>query len=157
MSTEIERKFLVLRDQWHEDPAQGTRYRQGYLSVDPDRVVRVRTEGDRAFLTIKGRTSGVARDEYEFAIPLADAEELLGRLCLRPLIEKVRHRIPYDGHRWEVDVFSGANEGLVVAELELRSANEPFTRPPWLGREVSADPRYFNANLVSHPFTEWSR
>lgn len=157
MSTEIERKFLVLRDQWHEDPAQGTRYRQGYLSVDPDRVVRVRTEGARAFLTIKGRTAGVTRDEYEFAIPLADAEALLDRLCLRPLIEKVRHRIPYDGHRWEVDVFAGANEGLVVAELELRSANESFTRPPWVGREVSADPRYFNANLVSHPFKEWSR
>lgn len=155
MGREIERKFLVLRDLWHPGPAGGIRYRQGYLSTDPDRIVRVRTSGDHAWLTVKGITRGVSRSEYEYAIPPKDAEEMLDHICIQPLIEKVRHVVPVGDHRWEVDVFSGANSGLIVAEIELPHADAWFERPSWLGADVSGDPRYFNSNLIIHPYSRW--
>ncbi len=153
MAQEIERKFLVKGDGWR-DPTNATRYRQGYLSTDKARTVRVRTAGDKAYLTIKGATEGVSRAEFEYPIPLDDANQLLG-LCHRPLIEKDRYLIPYGDHEWEVDEFFGDNEGLVVAEVELESEDQPFERPDWVGPEVSDDPRYFNASLVAHPYREW--
>jgi CYTH domain-containing protein len=155
MGRECERKYLVRRDLWHSDPARGVRYRQGYLSSDPARVVRVRTAHTQGFLTVKGLTAGIERPEFEYAIPLVDAEFMLDHLCVRPLVEKVRYRIDYRGRTWEVDEFAGANAGLVVAEVELEAPDARVERPPWVDREVSDDPRYFNSNLAAHPFREW--
>jgi len=154
MGTEIERKFLVRGDAWRSR-AEGEPYRQGYLSVDPERTVRVRVAGTRGDLTVKGKSAGLARDEFEVPLPLADAHELLDRLCLRPLIEKVRYRVEHEGHVWEVDEFAGENQGLVLAEVELASPDEAVELPAWAGQEVSDDPRYYNANLVHHPFGTW--
>ena len=151
-ATEIERKFLV-EPSWHPSDA-GTLYRQGYLSSHPERVVRVRLAGDAAMLTIKGITTGVTRAEFEYPIPVDDAPALLA-LCEQPLIEKRRHVEVHAGKRWEIDVFSGANTGLVIAELELASEDEAFERPPWLGAEVSGDPRYYNNNLIANPYSRW--
>jgi adenylate cyclase len=153
MAQEIERKFLVDVTRWRPAGA-GVAFRQGYLSSHPERTVRVRLEGSAGKLTIKGATSGVSRLELEYAIPHADAEQLLA-LCERPLIEKVRHTEPHEGKTWEIDVFGGENEGLVVAEIELGAEDEPFTRPPWAIREVSDDPRYYNASLVRAPYRTW--
>lgn len=154
MSTEIERKFLVSGDDWRDgDP--GRRIRQGYLSVDPARAVRVRTAGDRAWLTVKGATSGVSRQEFDYPIPLADAQQMLDTLCHQPLIDKTRHNIRHGVHLWEVDEFHGANDGLVIAEIELGSETESFERPSWLGPEVSDDPRYYNVNLFRYPYRDW--
>lgn len=154
MSIEIERKFLVRGTAW-KTLGQGSAIRQGYLSSHPDRIVRVRIEDDAATLTIKGRTSGITRGEWEYAIPVAEADELLNGLCERPLIEKTRTRIAYDGMVWEVDEFFGDNLGLVVAEIELESEDQPFSKPDWIGEEVTADARYFNASLLRHPYTAW--
>lgn len=154
MGHEIERKFLVSGDGWQAQ-ATGQSYRQGFLSTDPDRTVRVRVAGPRAWLTIKGRTIGARRLEYEYEVPLQDAQHMLATLCIRPLIEKVRYETIVGAHTWEIDVFEGDNAGLVVAEVELGSEDEPFESPDWLGPEVTEDPRYFNANLVKHPFTKW--
>ena len=155
MPQEIERKFLVRDESWRAAADAGTRYRQGYLSTDPRRVVRVRAGGDRAYVTIKGVTRGISRDEYEYPIPVADAEAILDALALRPLIEKVRHHVRHAGHLWEVDVFAGDNAGLVVAEVELPSEDTPVELPPWIGDEVSHDPRYSNAALVEKPYSTW--
>ena len=152
MALEIERKFLVTGDEWRR--ADGTVLRQGYLSTHPERTVRVRVEGDRATLDVKGITRGTTRSEYEYNIPPEDAAELL-RLCESPLIEKVRRRVEHDGLVWEVDEFLGENEGLVVAEVELDREDRPFTKPLWVGEEVTHDPRFYNANLVANPFTKW--
>jgi adenylate cyclase len=154
MSTEIERKFLVAGPGW-KNGAVGRRFRQGYLSVEEERTVRVRAVDDQAWLTVKGLTTGFTRVEYEYPIPASDARELLDTLCHQPIIDKTRYEIRHAGHLWEVDEFHGANEGLVVAEIELRSEQEAFERPAWLGAEVSDDPRYFNANLIRHPFRDW--
>ena len=155
MAREIERKFLVRRELWRPDPARGVRYRQGYLSSDPNRVVRVRTADSHAFLTIKGLTQDNQRPEFEYAIPVADADAMLDGLCLRPLIEKTRYRESVGGDTWEIDVFEGENAGLIVAEIELPNPDARFERPAWLGDEVSADPRYFNSNLIRQPFSRW--
>ena len=155
MGRELERKFLVDPGAWHPDPARGVRYRQGYLSVDPARVVRVRRAGPTGALTVKGLTTGVERAEFEYAIPPADADALLDTLCLRPLLEKTRYREPWGGKMWEIDVFEGENAGLIVAEVELSSPSESVELPLWAGKEVSADPRYFNSNLAQHPYTRW--
>ena len=128
--------------------------RQGYLLASPEKVVRVRIEGDCAMLTIKSGNKGIVRGEWEYAIPVADANELL-QLCEQPLIEKHRYRIPYAGMVWELDVFEGANAGLVVAEIELNSESQSFERPNWVGAEVSDDARYLNANLQAHPYSGW--
>lgn len=154
MAVEVERKFLVTGTGWKGD-ATGVPFRQGYLSTVKERTVRVRIEGDRARLTIKGLTTGISRLEFEYGIPLPDATCMLDELCERPLIEKTRYRVTDGPHVWEIDEFHGVNEGLVVAEIELTSTRESFDRPFWLGREVSDDPRYFNANLVTHPFRQW--
>ena len=151
---EIERKFLVGNDSWRPG-ASGTRFRQGYLSTDPERTVRVRLEGDRGVLTIKGPSRGISRAEFEYPIPAAEAATLLDTLCLQPLIEKTRYRVEHGGHLWEIDEFAGDNAGLVLAEVELSSEDEQVALPPWVGMEVSNDPRYFNANLARHPFSRW--
>jgi adenylate cyclase len=153
MGLEIERKFLVRRELW-PGTATGTLYRQGYLARTRGVTARVRRAGDRAFLTIKGARVGLGRPEYEYEIPVQDAEELFG-LCAPPLVEKHRHLVEHDGHTWEVDEFLGANTGLLVAEIELDRPDESFSRPAWVGEEVTDDPRYLNANLVDHPFSAW--
>jgi adenylate cyclase len=152
--TEIERKFLVSGRGWKQ-AGRGRRFRQAYLSTEAQRTVRVRVVDDRAWLTIKGPTEGISRLEFEYPIPVEDAERMLQALCLKPYIDKTRYHVSHGGHVWEVDEFHGANSGLVVAEIELQSVDETFERPDWLGREVSDDPRYFNASLVAHPYKDW--
>lgn len=154
MGIEIERKFLVTGDAWRVQAASQTRFSQGYLCRDPARTVRVRIAGEQAFLTIKGATHGATRAEFEYAVPLADAQALLA-LCDGPVVEKIRHLCPHEGMTWEVDEFLGANAGLVVAEIELESEGQPFAHPAWLGDEVTGDGRYVNANLAVRPFTGW--
>lgn len=152
MPLEIERKFLVTGSSWKT----GTPIRicQGFLNRDPDRTVRVRIANEVAFLTIKGRTKGAVREEYEYAVPVEHAERML-LLCEGPLIEKRRWLIPMDGFTWEVDEFLGENAGLIVAEIELEDQAATFPMPAWLGDEVTHDPRYFNSSLSKHPFSEW--
>lgn len=154
MSREIERKFLLRHDGWRT-LASGTPYRQGYLNSQKERTVRVRAVGDRGFLTIKGPTIGAARAEYEYPISVDDANALLDTLAEQPLIEKNRYTIPCGGLVWEIDEFFGDNAGLVVAEVELAREDQPFDKPDWVGEEVTGDPRYFNSNLIRHPYTRW--
>ena len=156
MGIEIERKFLVASEGWRREPGGVTRFSQGYLSRDPARTVRVRIAGDEAFLTIKGATTGATRAEFEYAIPVAEAQQLLA-LSDGPAVEKLRHLRVVDGLTWEVDEFLGANAGLVVAEIELAREDQPFTRPDWLGAEVTGDARYVNANLAVKPYALWPR
>ncbi|MGH7670834.1 MAG: CYTH domain-containing protein [Gemmatimonadaceae bacterium] len=155
MATEIERKFLVRSDDWRADASAGVQYRQGYLASFPSPVVRVRVAGRGGYLTIKGPTSGITRAEFEYPIPLEDAEAMLDTLGAGPVIRKVRYRVSFGGRIWEVDEFDGANAGLRLAEVELPTADAHVDLPPWVGREVSDDPRYFNANLAVHPYSEW--
>ncbi len=154
MSIEIERKFLVIGDHWKQS-AQGILYRQGYLSIDKDRTVRVRIAGDRGCMTVKGPTVGIARAEFEYEIPVGDANEMLDALCLKPLIEKVRYTLVYRTIRWEIDEFLGENRGLVIAEVELSDPEQQIDLPDWVGMDVSEDRRYFNSSLVSHPYRNW--
>ncbi|HPI38246.1 MAG TPA: CYTH domain-containing protein [Ignavibacteriaceae bacterium] len=154
MGKEIERKFLVKSEEW-KSLAKGTYYRQGYLSTVKERVVRVRTIDDKGFLTIKGKVEGISRSEFEYEIPVDDANLMLDSLCEKPIIEKYRAKIEYKGAIWEVDEFHGENEGLVVAEVELKDENQVVEIPSWIGEEVSGDPRYFNSNLIKNPFTKW--
>lgn len=154
MGKEIERKFLVVGDGWR-GLAPGARYRQGYLSTVKERTVRVRIAGEQAFLTVKGLSVGAVRAEFEYAIPSADAEEMLDALCERPIIEKTRYCIPIAGLTWEVDEFRGVNAGLIIAEVELADEAQTFDRPDWIGREVTGEARYFNANLVARPYSTW--
>jgi len=154
MGEEIERKFLVSGEAWRET-AEGTRYRQGFLSTELERTVRVRVAGTRGSITVKGKSVGARRAEFEYEIPVADAERMLDTLCKRPLIEKVRYVLAVGAHTWEIDVFEGDNAGLVVAEIELRREDEAFERPEWVGDEVTDDPRYFNSNLVANPYRAW--
>lgn len=154
MGTEIERKFLLRDDTWRAG-ASGTMYRQGYLNSAKERTVRVRTVGDKAFLTIKGITVGATRAEYEYPIPFDDCNAMLDTLAEKPLIEKKRYKIRRGDLVWEIDEFFGDNKGLIVAEVELQSERQAFDKPAWLGDEVSGDPRYFNSNLIKHPFTQW--
>jgi len=154
MGVEIERKFLLVGDAWRT-LGEPVLLRQGYLSSDPDRTVRVRIEGDHGTLTIRGRSQGATRAEWEYPVPLADAAELLERLCERPLIEKYRRRIDFAGHTWEVDEFLGANAGLAFAEIELASEDASFDKPDWIGEEVTHDRRYFNSSLIKLPYSAW--
>ncbi len=155
MALEIERKFLVADDRWREAVQRCIHIRQGYLNQARGCSVRVRTVEDRGWLNIKSVTIGARRHEYEYEIPVADAREMLATLCQGPLIEKRRHFVPYRGHTWEIDVFEGDNAGLIVAEIELRRPDEPFAVPPWLGREVTEDARYYNTNLAQRPYKTW--
>ncbi len=152
MGIEIERKFLVSGTGWKQ--GDGRRLSQGYLSHGNDVIVRIRVDDSRGFLTVKGPTQGIRRSEFEYEIPLSEALEML-QLCQPPLIEKRRYEIKYAGQKWEVDEFFGENAGLVVAEIELPTEDTPFTRPTWLGVEVSDDPRYRNSNLVRLPYNRW--
>lgn len=154
MATEIERKYLVVGDAWRA-LGSGTTYRQGYLSTVKERTVRVRVVGDRGTLTIKGLTVGATRTEYEYDIPVDDANHMLDDLCEQPVIDKTRFIVEYAGLTWEIDEFAGANAGLIVAEVELDSEDQAIELPDWIGEEVSHDARYFNANLIAHPYTAW--
>lgn len=159
MGIEIERKFLVRSDEWR-DGAVGTHLQQGYLTTDPERTVRVRVKGDdtngyRARLTIKGKTQGASRAEFEYDIPVDDARVLLN-LCLPPLIEKTRYTVDHGGYTWEIDVFAGVNAGLILAEVELTSEDEQPPLPAWIGEEVTSDRAYYNANLIARPFSTWT-
>ena len=154
MGVEIERKFLLAGDGWRK-LGEPVLLRQGYLSSNPDRTVRVRIEGATGTLTIKGRSVGATRSEWEYEIPLDEAGELLDRLCEQPVIEKHRRRIAFGAHIWEIDEFLGANQGLVVAEVELEFEEQQFDKPEWIGEEVTHDRRYFNSSLISQPFSAW--
>jgi adenylate cyclase len=156
VAKEIERKYLVKLDAWVPQ-GEGIHFKQGYLNSQKERVVRVRIEGTRAKLTIKGITTGVTRSEFEYAVPVEDAALLLDNLCEQPLIDKHRHKEVHFGKTWEIDVFHGLNEGLVVAEIELASEDEAITLPAWVGPEVSSDPRYFNSNLLKNPYNTWNK
>ena len=153
---EIERKFLVKGDGWRGQ-GRSELYRQGYIARTQDRTVRVRVAGNKGRLTIKYRGDGIARSEFEYDIPLDEAQALLDGLDPGEIIEKVRHTFTCDGSVWEVDEFLGANAGLVVAEIELASEDQPFTKPEWLGEEVSKVSRYLNVELSRLPYTAWSR
>lgn len=154
MGTEIERKFLLRDDSWKLG-AEGKVYRQGYLSAAASRNVRIRIIGEQGYLTVKGRASGITRLEFEYEIPLVDAENMLDKLCLKPLIEKTRFKIEHSGMTWEIDQFAGDNAGLVVAEIELEDEAQEIDLPSWVGAEVTDDPRYLNSNLVERPYTTW--
>ncbi len=154
MGIEIERKFLVEGDGWMADAGEGLVCRQGYLDSGKGTTIRVRMIGEQAFLTIKGATSGITCSEFEYEIPVPDASEML-TLCGEDIVEKHRYLIKHAGMLWELDVFSGANAGLVMAEIELETEDQSFDFPEWVGPEVSADPRYRNGHLARHPFSEW--
>lgn len=155
MGVEIERKFLVRGDSWRATTGEGLDCRQGYLISEGGKTVRVRIMGAQAFLTIKGPTRGITRSEFEYEIPVGDAKDMLP-LCGGAVVEKQRYFIAHGGLIWELDVFSGANEGLFMAEIELESEDQKFDVPEWIGAEVSGDPRYYNAQLAQHPFKEWN-
>jgi adenylate cyclase len=156
-NVETERKFLVDKEKWSqlEKPA-GISYIQGYLSIDEHKVVRVRVAGEKGFLTIKGRSETISRPEFEYPIPAAEAREML-RLFTSVQVEKIRTRIAAGDHVWEVDEFLGENEGLVVAEIELETADDLFEKPSWVGAEVTDDKRYYNAYLSLHPYKNWNQ
>lgn len=156
MALEIERKFLVTSDCYKALSHNATRITQAYIGTVPGRTVRIRIRGDVGYITIKGNSSsdGLTRYEWEKEIPVGEAQELL-ELCEKGAIDKTRYLVDFGGHTFEVDEFHGCNEGLVMAEIELDSPDEPFSKPDWLGEEVTGDPRYYNKYLSRHPFTEW--
>lgn len=154
MATEIERKFIVDATLWRPQGV-GVRIRQGYLPMAGKTVVRVRASGEGAWLTVKGENKGMTRLEFEYPVPISDAEAMLDALCARPLIEKIRYSVRFSGADWTVDVFEGDNAGLIMAEIELEYENQEVILPPWAGREVTDDPRYYNANLALRPYGRW--
>ena len=151
MAKEIERKYLLQNNDWKTAADEGLVLKQGYLNTDPNRTVRVRLAGKKGVLTIKSKNIGITRNEFEYEIPYSDTLELL-KLCEPPLIEKIRYKVHHDDLIWEIDIFSGENEGLAIAEVELTDEDQSISPPSWLGKEVSDDPRYYNSNLVLHPF-----
>lgn len=153
MATEVERKFLVASDDWRAG-ASGACYCQGYIDTSDDTTVRIRIAGQDAFITVKGPTLGIARAEFEYPIPLDDAQAMLRDLCRQPLIQKTRYDVPYGGKTWSVDVFGAENSGLVIAEVELEHPSEQVALPPWVGAEVTHDPRYRNSALSSAPIPD---
>lgn len=155
MAIEVEHKFLLANDDWRKQVTRSVDYRQGYLTSEPTSSIRVRISDNQAWLNIKSATIGTQRHEFEYAIPLDDGSEIIDYLCRKPLIEKTRHFIVLGKHTWEIDEFRGANEGLIVAEIELESVDETFEKPSWLGTEVTHDLRYYNNNLAINPFTRW--
>lgn len=154
MAKEIERKFLIKRELW-QPQNQGQEIRQGYLSLDPERTVRVRTKGAKGYLTIKGKNQGISRTELEYEIPYEEACQMLEELCLRPLVEKTRYLEQHGQQLWEIDIFAGDNEGLAVAEAELPSEDTVLALPIWIDREVSGEARYYNSNLIKLPYKNW--
>ena len=155
MAIEIERKFLLRDERWRAQVQRSEVMRQGYLAGSEQCSIRIRLTDQEAHLNIKSATLGITRSEFEYVVPSADAEFMLGALCGTRTLEKTRHYVRHEGHQWEVDEFHGANAGLVVAEIELISTDEVFARPAWLGEEVSDDPRYYNSRLVEHPYNRW--
>lgn len=155
MGLEIERKFLLLDDSWRDRVQRRIEIRQGYLAQDEQRAIRVRIHDEQAHINIKSTEDGIHRHEFEYDIPLEDARALFEHVVQGPVIEKIRHELHVGPHLWEIDEFLGANAPLVVAEIELQRADEPFERPAWLGQEVSTDRRYYNSNLARHPFSQW--
>ncbi|MCP4670676.1 MAG: CYTH domain-containing protein [Desulfobacula sp.] len=154
MGIEIEKKYLLKSDAWRK-LAKGNHYRQGYLNSYKERTVRVRTVNDKGFLTIKGISVGATRLEFEYEIPKAECNIMLEELVEKPFIEKCRYKIDYKGNIWEIDEFFGENQGLIVAEVELESEEQKIEIPEWIGEEVTGDPKYFNSNLIKHPYAEW--
>ncbi|MEA5535617.1 CYTH domain-containing protein [Crocosphaera sp. XPORK-15E] len=155
MAIEIERKFLVKNDDWRSLES-GKVYRQGYiLTQDKVTTIRIRIIGEDAYLTIKSKTEGISRNEFEYPIPLEDAKMMLDTLCSRPLIEKIRYKITIDNLVWEIDEFKGENEGLILAEVELNDENQEIFLPSWVGEEVTHDLRYYNVNLAKNPYQTW--
>ncbi|MSR15074.1 MAG: CYTH domain-containing protein [Gammaproteobacteria bacterium] len=155
MAQEIERKFLLVNAQWRAQVSHSEAMRQGYMTSSPECSIRVRIAGAQAFLNFKSATLGISRHEFEYSIPVSDAEEMLALFCENRCVGKVRHYVPLDGNVWEIDVFEGANAGLIVAEIELAASDQDFTKPAWLGSEVSHDPRYYNSRLTDYPFARW--
>ncbi len=155
MAIEIERKFLLVNDNWRTQVSKSINYRQGYLQGDEHSSVRIRVSDDTAKINIKSATIGAQRHEYEYDIPAQDAHELLNTLCHKPLVEKTRHLVVIKQHTWEIDEFSADNQGLIVAEIELSQVDEKFEKPAWVGLEVTDDVRYYNNQLAKHPFKDW--
>lgn len=155
MAVEIEHKFLLANDNWRSQVTHSSFFRQGYLTSDSNSSIRIRISGTHAWLNIKSATIGTQRHEYEYEIPLDDANEIIDNLCRKPVIEKTRHFVKFGQHTWEIDEFEGENAGLIVAEVELSESGEPFEKPDWAGKEVSHDVRYYNNNLAIHPYNTW--
>ena len=155
MPIEIERKFLIANTDWRNEVIRSSRIRQGYLGKLDKASVRIRVQGDKANINVKSATLDIRRMEYEYEIPLDEAIEMLDQLCAQPQIDKTRFIVEHGRHVWEIDEFYGDNEGLLVAEVELGSEDEVFEKPSWLGDEVTEDPRYYNVNLIKHPFKQW--
>lgn len=160
MGVEIEKKFLIQDDSWRSHIKRSHSIRQAYMvdciNENTRASVRIRIEDDHADINIKSAELGITRMEFQYAIPLDEASQMLEQLCHHPVIEKLRHIVEYKGHTWEIDEFSGDNQGLIVAEIELKTADESFARPAWLGKEVSDDRRYYNVCLLRHPFSHWN-
>ncbi len=156
MAIETERKYLIVNDGW-KGLAEGVHYRQGYLNDATGATVRVRTINRTGFLTVKGPTIDSSRLEYEYEIPYEDACEMLDKLAVSPIVEKLRHKIPHEGFIWEVDVFMGESEGLVFAEIELEYPDQPFSLPSWIGKEVTDNPQYYNSNISRNPYCNWKK
>ena len=156
MAQEIERKFLIKSDAWRSN-AIGRFYRQGYLSTAKERTVRIRTIKNQGYITVKGIAKGAARAEYEYEIPVKDANEMLDTLCEQPIIEKMRYEIEHNELIWQVDEFEGVNKGLILVEVELSDENQKIVLPDWVGAEVTGDPNYFNSNLTRNPYLGWGK
>ena len=162
MGREIERKYLVKSTEWRshkeylqsKSQAMGTKYSQGYIPTKDETTVRLRIVGDQGYLTIKSKTVGNTRAEFEYTIPVQDAEEMLNSLCLKPLIEKIRYKINFSSLVWGVDEFLGENQGLIIAEVELENEDQQVNIPDWIEREVN-DPKYYNSSLVKYPYSQW--
>lgn len=155
MAIEIEHKFLIKNDAWKNSISKSSEYKQGYLVSDSKRSIRIRISNNKAWLNIKSATIGTHRQEFEYEIPLTEGTEILNSLCEKSLIEKIRHFVPFEQHTWEIDVFTGDNEGLIVAEIELSRTGESFKIPDWIDKEVTADLRYYNNNLCKNPYKHW--
>ena len=155
MAVEIEHKFLLANNDWRQQVSYSVKYKQGYLSAVATSSIRVRISNDQAWLNIKSATIGTHRHEYEYEIPLSDAQEIITNLCSKPIIEKTRHIVINENNTWEIDEFEGENQGLIVAEIELDETGQIFSKPPWIGLEVTGDLRYYNNNLAMHPYSEW--
>lgn len=156
MPLEIERKYLVDLEKLGT-LENGNRIKQGYLSTNKDAVVRVRVKNDKAYLTIKGSNIGATRLEFEYEIEVVEANEILDKLCQKPVIDKTRYLIDYENHTFELDIFYGENDGLVVAEVELLDENETIKLPSWIKEEVTSDERYYNSNLMKNPYKNWKK
>ena len=156
MATEIERKFKVLTDEY-KDLAKPFNCKQGYIHIGDDPIVRIRIIGEKAYLTMKGKNKGISRLEFEYEIPISDADQLLTNFCMKPFIEKNRYIISLNETVWEVDEFLGENLGLTIAEVELLSEDSNFYKPNWIGEEVSNDTKYYNYKLVNHPYSKWNQ